>query len=557
MAQRLRRHRPAIGGGARAARSRRGAGRGDGAAGRLGAVWRALSRERVARAADPARVPGQAHAAVAAALEGPEPAGGGAPLRRLPDRAGDLQGVPARRAGRAGPAGDPARPAHPRDLAGGGGHADPVAVCVVAAVRLRGDVHVRGRHAERGAPRGGSVAGPRAAARAARPGGAARADRPGRAGAPGGRPAAPLAADARDRPRRPARRAAPGGRPQRRRDRAARVRRRGRASSAGGPAARAPRDPPARGRRGALRGGGRGGPVPRRAGRDAAGRPAGCLPGGCPGRAAPAGGPLRAHARPLHGRGDARPLWRGRGRGAARARARRRAGPRRARPAGTEREWCDVEVLRRLRRASLAALRKEIEPTDSTRLAAFLPSWQGVDRHTRAGAGIDRLREVLVALQGLALPAQIWERDVLPRRTGAYSQTWLDALCASGEVVWVGAGPLGRSGRVALYFREDAPAIGPPPGTARAGAARDSAAVSAAAPARLSASGAGPPIEDRPAARSSTPSCAPAWPRARASSATCWPSWTPLRRPCARRCGTSCGRARSRTTRGRRCARRI
>jgi len=134
------------------------------------------------------------------------------------------------------------------------------------------------------------------------------------------------------------------------------------------------------------------------------------------------------------------------------------------RPAGTDREWCDVEVLRRLRRASLAALRKEIEPTDRARLAAFLPSWQGVDRHTRAGAGIDRLREVLVPLQGLALPAQIWERDVLPRRTGAYSQTWLDALCASGEVVWVGARPLGRSGRVALYFREDAPAIGPPQG---------------------------------------------------------------------------------------------
>jgi ATP-dependent helicase Lhr and Lhr-like helicase len=146
------------------------------------------------------------------------------------------------------------------------------------------------------------------------------------------------------------------------------------------------------------------------------------------------------------------------------------------------REWCDVEVLRRLRRASLAALRREIEPTDSTRLAAFLPSWQGVDRHTRAGAGIDRLREVLVPLQGLALPAQIWEREVLPRRTGAYSQTWLDALCASGEVVWVGAGPLGRSGRVALYFREDAPAIGPPTGTARADAARDSAAGATATP---------------------------------------------------------------------------
>jgi ATP-dependent Lhr-like helicase len=136
------------------------------------------------------------------------------------------------------------------------------------------------------------------------------------------------------------------------------------------------------------------------------------------------------------------------------------------RPGGSDRDWCDVEVLRRLRRASLAALRKEIEPADQRRLAAFLPSWQGVDRHPAGGAGIDRLREVLVPLQGIALPVEIWERDVLPRRTGAYSQTWLDSLCAGGEVVWVGGGPLGRSGRVALYFREDAAAIGPPPGGA-------------------------------------------------------------------------------------------
>jgi ATP-dependent Lhr-like helicase len=133
------------------------------------------------------------------------------------------------------------------------------------------------------------------------------------------------------------------------------------------------------------------------------------------------------------------------------------------RPGGVEREWCDPDVLRRIRRASLAVLRKEIEATDQKALAAFLPSWQGVDRHPAAGAGIDRLREVLVPLQGLALPADAWERDVLPRRCGAYSPVWLDQLCASGEVVWVGAGALGRnSGRVALYFREDAEAIGPP-----------------------------------------------------------------------------------------------
>ncbi|HMK91723.1 MAG TPA: DEAD/DEAH box helicase, partial [Thermoleophilia bacterium] len=134
------------------------------------------------------------------------------------------------------------------------------------------------------------------------------------------------------------------------------------------------------------------------------------------------------------------------------------------RPLGTQREWCDPDVLRRLRRASLAALRREIEPVDGAALARFAPAWQGVDRHGGAGAGADRLREVLASLQGLALAPELWERDVLPRRLGDYSPAWLDELCATGELVWVGAGATGRrTGKVALYFRDDAPLLGPPP----------------------------------------------------------------------------------------------
>ena len=134
------------------------------------------------------------------------------------------------------------------------------------------------------------------------------------------------------------------------------------------------------------------------------------------------------------------------------------------RPGGVEREWCDPGVLRRLRRASLASLRKEVEPAEQKALARFLPAWQGVDASPPGSAGVDRLREVLVPLQGVALAPEVWERDVLPRRAGAYSPAWIDQLCASGELVWVGAGPLGRrSGKVALMFREDARWIGPPP----------------------------------------------------------------------------------------------
>ncbi len=126
------------------------------------------------------------------------------------------------------------------------------------------------------------------------------------------------------------------------------------------------------------------------------------------------------------------------------------------RPGGTEREWCDPEVLRRLRRASLAALRREVEPAEQAAFGRFLPSWQGIDRRAT-------LREALVPLQGLALPVSLWESDVLPRRVPGYRPEQLDALCASGEVVWVGAG----LDRVAVYFRDDAPALGPPPAADR------------------------------------------------------------------------------------------
>jgi len=126
------------------------------------------------------------------------------------------------------------------------------------------------------------------------------------------------------------------------------------------------------------------------------------------------------------------------------------------RPGGTEREWCDPDVLRRLRRASLAALRKEIEPVEQHVLARFLPGWQGVDRRAT-------LREALVPLQGLALPVALWESEVLPRRVPGYQPAQLDQLCATGELVWVGAG----LDRVALYFREDAPVLGPPQSAAR------------------------------------------------------------------------------------------
>ena len=124
------------------------------------------------------------------------------------------------------------------------------------------------------------------------------------------------------------------------------------------------------------------------------------------------------------------------------------------RPGGSEREWCDPDVLRRIRRASLAALRREVEPAERAALGRFLPAWHGIDRRAS-------LREALVPLQALPLPVSLWESEVLPRRVPGYQPAWLDALCATGEVVWVGAG----LDRAALFFREDASLLGPPAGT--------------------------------------------------------------------------------------------
>ncbi|HMH41294.1 MAG TPA: DEAD/DEAH box helicase [Gaiellaceae bacterium] len=126
------------------------------------------------------------------------------------------------------------------------------------------------------------------------------------------------------------------------------------------------------------------------------------------------------------------------------------------RPGGTEREWCDPDVLRRLRRVSLAALRKEVEPAEQAAFGRFLPHWHGIDRRAT-------LREALVPLQGLSLPVALWESDVLPRRVPGFNPGQLDQLCAAGEVVWVGAG----LDRVAVFFREDAPALGRPAAAAR------------------------------------------------------------------------------------------
>jgi ATP-dependent Lhr-like helicase len=129
-------------------------------------------------------------------------------------------------------------------------------------------------------------------------------------------------------------------------------------------------------------------------------------------------------------------------------------------PGGAGTEWCDAEVLRLLRRRSLAALRREIEPVPPAILAGFLPRWHQIGGN---GRGVDAVAATIEQLQGIAVPASAWERLVLPARVADYSPAQLDELCGGGEVVWAGSGSItGGDGWVTLAYADSAPLLLPP-----------------------------------------------------------------------------------------------
>jgi ATP-dependent Lhr-like helicase len=148
------------------------------------------------------------------------------------------------------------------------------------------------------------------------------------------------------------------------------------------------------------------------------------------------------------------------------ARGRLVSGP--MRPGATGVEHCDPQVLRRLRRRTLARLRREVAPVEAPTLCRFLLRWQGVGAtgDTPQSAGqLQRLREVVSQLEGVALPFSTLEERILPTRVVGYQPQLLDELGQRGEVVWVGVRPLGsRDGKLALYTRARAPLLlGPIP----------------------------------------------------------------------------------------------
>jgi len=127
------------------------------------------------------------------------------------------------------------------------------------------------------------------------------------------------------------------------------------------------------------------------------------------------------------------------------------------RPGGSQREWCESDVLRSIRSKSLARLRHEVEPVPQTALVRLMTSWQGVTRKRR---GLNALLEVMETLQGVPLPASIFEREILASRMEDYRASDLDILTSAGEIVWVGLEPLGeRDGRIAFFLTDHLPLL--------------------------------------------------------------------------------------------------
>ncbi len=112
-------------------------------------------------------------------------------------------------------------------------------------------------------------------------------------------------------------------------------------------------------------------------------------------------------------------------------------------------EWVDARVLEEIHRASLAKLRREIEPRTPAEYARFLLRWHGLSARDRDTG------DVLEQLQGIWLPVETWERDVLPARISGYTTSLLDAACSSGEFVWLARRSTDVAKPRVAFFRRD------------------------------------------------------------------------------------------------------
>lgn len=112
------------------------------------------------------------------------------------------------------------------------------------------------------------------------------------------------------------------------------------------------------------------------------------------------------------------------------------------RPGGHGSEYCDAQVLQRIRRRTIARLREEIEPVDLATYAAFLPTWHAVRSAIDPDSPALSCAEALDRLSAWSVPASAL-MSVLRSRCPGASPADVDVLLASGALTWWSLGPLG------------------------------------------------------------------------------------------------------------------
>ena len=115
----------------------------------------------------------------------------------------------------------------------------------------------------------------------------------------------------------------------------------------------------------------------------------------------------------------------------------------RFRPRRTEgdddQQWCYRPNVERIHRQTISILRKEITLSTPAQFTRFLLSWQHLHPQTEeSGAGW--VAPTLAQLQGLPLPADIWERGHCAETGQQVHHPSAQSATSTGAFVWCGAG---------------------------------------------------------------------------------------------------------------------
>lgn len=127
----------------------------------------------------------------------------------------------------------------------------------------------------------------------------------------------------------------------------------------------------------------------------------------------------------------------------------------------SERIWTSSKAAEQMIRLSIGEARGQVPTIAPAKWCGYLAYRQ----HALQGAqlqGQEGLLAVISRLQGLFLPASHWESFLFPSRLKDFRKEDLDALCATGEVIWLGSKASGqKEGRIGFFLASNSALLAP------------------------------------------------------------------------------------------------